>query len=65
MERMMIFKLGKLKNVTIYTGTYDILNPDIHVLINKAKEENIEIELKEYEEQGHIWIVKDTETRSI
>ena len=57
--------LGKLKNVTIYTGTYDILNPDIHVLINKAKEENIEIELKEYEEQGHIWIVKDTETRSI
>ncbi len=57
--------LGRLKNVIIYTGTYDILNPDVHVLIEKAKEENVEIELREYEEQGHIWIVKDTETRSI
>ena len=50
----------KLKNVTIYTGTYDILNPDVKVFIEKAKNQNIEISLKEYQEKGHIWIVKDT-----
>ncbi len=50
----------KLKNVTIYTGTYDILNPDVKVFIEKAKKQNIEISLKEYQEKGHIWIVKDT-----
>lgn len=29
--------LSKLKNVIIYTGTYDILNPDTHLLQEKAK----------------------------
>ena len=36
--------LDKLKNVTIYTGTYDILNPDVEILVQKAKEKNVTIE---------------------
>ena len=58
--------LEKLKNVTIYTGTYDILNPDVHILIEKAKQVNVNITLKEYEGAGHIWIVrKNTEPSNI
>lgn len=30
--------LSKLENIVIFTGTYDILNPDCHVLQKKAKE---------------------------
>ena len=51
--------LSKLKNVTIYTGTYDILNPDVHILMKKAKEQNINIEVKEYEKASHIWIIQN------
>lgn len=53
--------LEKLKNVIIYTGTYDILNPDVHVLEQKAKDINIEIEVKEYEEKAHIWLLNSNE----
>lgn len=49
--------LSKLKNITIFTGTYDILNPDVHVLEEKAQNQGINIEVKEYEKAGHIWIV--------
>ena len=33
--------LDKLKNVIIYTGTYDILNPDVHILEQRANEVNV------------------------
>ena len=49
--------LSKLKNITIFTGTYDILNPDVYVLQEKAKEQGVDIEVKEYEKAGHIWII--------
>ena len=49
--------LTKLKNITIFTGTYDILNPDVYVLQEKAKEQGVDIEVKEYEKAGHIWII--------
>ena len=49
--------LKNLKNVTIFTGTYDILNPDVHKLINKAQNEGITIQIKEYSEAKHIWII--------
>ncbi len=49
--------LDKLKNVTIYTGTYDILNPDAHLLQEKAKNVGIDIEIKEYEGAQHIWMI--------
>ena len=40
--------LSKLKNTTIFTGTNDILNPDVYVLKEKAEKSNIEINIKEY-----------------
>ena len=49
--------LSNLKNVTIFTGTYDILNPDVHLLVEKAKNVNITINVKEYEKASHIWII--------
>ena len=51
--------LSKLKNVIIYTGTYDILNPDTHLLQEKAKKEGIDIQIKEYEQAPHIWITNN------
>lgn len=49
--------LSKLKNITIFTGKDDILNPDVYVLKNKAVEQGIEIEVKEYENANHIWVI--------
>lgn len=49
--------ISKLKNITIFTGKDDILNPDVYVLKNKALEQGIEIEVKEYENANHIWII--------
>lgn len=51
--------LSKLKNVVIYTGTYDILNPDCHTLQEKAQKQGVKIEIKEYETAPHIWIVNN------
>lgn len=51
--------LEKLKNVTIFTGTHDILNPDVHVLIDRAKQQGVEIDLEESDGAGHIWIVDE------
>ena len=51
--------LSKLQNVIIYTGTYDILNPDTHLLQEKAKKEGIDIQIKEYEQAPHIWIINN------
>lgn len=51
--------LSKLENVYIYTGTYDILNPDCHLLKEKAKEVGTDIEIKEYETAPHIWIINN------
>lgn len=39
--------LDKLKNVTIFTGTYDILNPDVHTLHQRAKREKVKIDIEE------------------
>lgn len=49
--------LNKLKAITIYTGTYDILNPDVHELVKRCKEEKIDIKVKETEKAVHIWIL--------
>lgn len=56
--------LSKLKNITIFTGTYDILNPDVKVLVSKAEKQNINIDVKEYEKASHIWLLKDPEKNS-
>lgn len=57
--------LSKLKNVTILTGTNDILNPDVYVLQEKAKQVNINIDIKEYEGAGHIWIINNTSSKEL
>ena len=49
--------ISKIKNLTIFTGTNDILNPDVHKLEEKVKEQGVNIEIKEYEGAGHIWII--------
>lgn len=48
--------VDKLKNITIYTGTYDMLNPDVHKFIEKAKKAGIDIDLREKEKAIHIWM---------
>ena len=53
--------LSKLNNITIFTGTNDILNPDVHVLEEKAENQGITINIREYEGASHIWILKDDE----
>lgn len=57
--------LSKLKNITIFTGTDDILNPDVFVLQDKAKQQGIEIDIKEYEKAGHIWMIEKNTNKEL
>ena len=50
--------MENLPNISIYTGTYDILNPDVKKLEEKAKEQGIKTEIKEYEGAQHIWLLE-------
>lgn len=49
--------LEGLKNITIFTGTYDILNADARLLVENAKEKDLEIDIREYEKAVHIWMM--------
>lgn len=51
--------ISKIKNLTIFTGTYDILNPDVHVFEERARAVEVNIEIKEYEGASHVWILND------
>lgn len=54
--------LSKIDNLTIMTGTNDILNPDVYKLQEKTKQINKTIKIKEYEDASHIWIIdKDSD----
>ena len=57
--------LGNLSNVTIFTGTYDILNPDVHVLEEKAIEQGTQIDVREYNKASHIWILNNTSDKDL
>lgn len=57
--------LSKLKNITILTGTNDILNPDAHLLQEKAKKQGITIDIKEYENAGHIWFIEKNSSQEL
>ncbi len=50
--------LSKLKNITIFTGTYDILYPDIKLLQQKAEKIGTQINVKKYEQAKHIWMIE-------
>lgn len=56
--------LKNLQNVIIFTGTYDILNPDTHRLVEEAEKENVTIDLREYPEQRHIWLLERGEKKT-
>lgn len=58
-------ELSKLKNVTIITGTHDILNPDVKVLKEKAEKVSAQIEVKEYEQAGHIWMIERNSSQEL
>lgn len=45
-----------LENIVIYTGTYDILNPDTRKFYKRAQKENVKIDYREVEEAIHIWM---------
>ena len=47
-----------LINVIIYTGTYDILNPDVHTFEKLAKEKNLKLDIRETKGAAHIWLIK-------
>lgn len=51
--------LSSLKNIYIFTGTNDILNPDVHLLVDKAQKVGTEINLKEYDGATHIWLIEN------
>ena len=57
--------LSKLKNITILRGTYDILNPDVHVLKEKAEKVGVPIEIKEYEQASHIWMIEKNSSEEL
>ncbi len=57
--------ISKLKNIIIYTGTYDILNPDCHLLESKANDNEEIIKIKEYETAPHIWIIVSNDELSL
>ena len=57
--------LSKIKNLTVLTGTNDILNPDAHLLQQKAESQGISIELKEYEGAGHIWMIEKNSSQEL
>ena len=49
--------LSKLQNIVIMTGTNDILNPDVSILVEKAKQVEVAIQVKGYKGTPHIWII--------
>lgn len=57
--------LTKLKNIVILTGTYDILNPDVHILQENARRVGINIQIKEYEGAAHIWMIEKNSSEEL
>ena len=49
--------VSTLQNIKIFIGTDDILNPDCHLLKEKVDAVNGDVEIKEYENAKHIWII--------
>lgn len=57
--------LSKIENIIIFTGTYDILNPDVKILKERAKRVGTQIEVKEYEKAGHIWMIEKNSDQAL
>ena len=57
--------VSKLTNITILIGTNDILNPDVHLLQEKAQNQGIIVNVKEYENAGHIWFIENNSSEEL
>ena len=57
--------LSKLKNIKIFVGTYDILNPDCNLLKEMAQRVNGEVEINQYEKAQHIWLIDHNSEETI
>lgn len=49
--------IENLNNVVILTGTNDILNPDAHLLVERAAKQGVTIRLEEMEGAQHVWML--------
>ena len=58
-------EVSKLKNVTIFTGTNDILNPDVYDLQKKAENDGRIIEVKTYGGAEHNWIIEHQSNKEL
>lgn len=59
-------ELSNLKDIIIFTGTKDILNPDVYKLEKRAKEVDVKVDIREYENASHIWLIdRDCEKEAI
>lgn len=57
--------LSKLNNISIFTGTYDILNPDALLLKEKADKVGGDVKLKVYDKAKHIWLIDNNSDAEI
>lgn len=57
--------ISKLKNISIFIGSNDILNPDVYLLQEKAQSHGITIDVKEYENAGHIWFIENNSSKEL
>ena len=57
--------LSILQNIKIFIGKDDILNPDCHLLKEKAEDVNADVEIKEYEQAKHIWLIDNNSEEEI
>lgn len=57
--------VSTLQNIKIFIGTEDILNPDCHLLKEKTELVNGDVEIKEYKNAKHIWVIEHNSEEEI
>ncbi|KUN29294.1 esterase [Streptomyces antibioticus] len=48
-------ELAGLGPLTVFSGTHDVLNPDAHLLLDRAKAAGVDVEFHEGERQVHVY----------
>jgi acetyl esterase/lipase len=54
--------LAGLGPLTVFSGTHDVLNPDAHLLLDRAKTAGVDLEFHEGEGQVHVYPLLPTRT---
>ena len=52
--------MAGLGPLTVFTGTRDVLNPDAHLLVERARAAGVDVELHEAAGQLHVYPVLPT-----